>query len=98
MSDTSSENQQNNEAAPENPLAKMFFDKLRKDGPKRDRVGQSFVRHFSQPVSDPLRRSTDADAQQQQDLIDDTDDVISPARRFRQERIEIIKLKTELKI
>jgi hypothetical protein len=93
MSDASSNAEQTNDEVPKNLLAKKFFDKLRKDGPKLDKVGQSFVRHFSQPAANHLNQQPSQDLTE---LTDDTEEALSPARRFRQLRIEIIQLRKEL--
>ena len=93
MSDASSNAEQTNDEVPKNLLAKKFFDKLRKDGPKLDKEGQSFVRHFSQPAAKHLNQQPSQDLTE---LTDDTEEALSPARRFRQTRVEIIKLKQEL--
>ena len=92
MSDASSNADQTNDEVPKYLLAKKFFDKLRKDGPMRDKVGQSFVRHFSEPAVDPLkeyRLHTDK-SDSESDLSDDIEEPISPARRLRQLRAEIM--------
>jgi hypothetical protein len=92
MSDAPSNTEQNNDKVSTNLLAKAFFDKLRRDGPMRDKVGQSFVRLFSQAAADPLKNlSSHSATEGEGDLSDEIDDTLSESRRFRQLRIEIVK-------
>jgi len=98
MSDESSKGDQTNDGVPKNPLAKEFFDKLIKDGPKRDKVGQSFVINFSQTAQNPIKESSsDTEKQSQIDLGNEWDDTISASRSLRQLRVEIIKEVREIR-
>ncbi|MBU6159129.1 MAG: hypothetical protein KGP35_08875 [Bacteroidetes bacterium] len=93
MSDTPSNNIQSNEDDNSNPLAKAFFDKLRKDGPKRDRVGIAYVRHLSaqgnNPVPPPSVKSEEANDQSDFLYEEEEEDKPSGARLLRQLRQEI---------
>lgn len=91
MSNTPSNNYQSNEDDDSRPLAKKFFDKLRKDGPKRDKVGHAYVRHISGQAQNPLElaSSKSDELSNQTDLLYGEQDKPSGTRMLRQLRTEI---------
>ena len=99
MSDTPSNNHQSNEDDNSNPLAKAFFDKLRKDGPKRDKVGQAYVRHISVEIQNPLGTvlSKSDEISNDSDVFDEEENKPSGARMLWQLRAEIRKDVAEIR-
>jgi len=92
MSDVSSKSHQINEDNPQN-LADTFFNKLKKDGPKLDKVGEVYVRHLSGQVHNqvPPPSFKDDELDSQSNLLYEEEDKPSGARMLNQLKSEIRK-------
>ena len=76
--------------------AKMFFAKLEKDGPTLDKVGEVYVKHLSgqsrkmQSSKESQPKNTE-EVNNQVNLSQETDSLISPSRQLQKLRIDIMK-------